>query len=404
MTQAVLKSERILLMDALRGFALLGILMVNWMIMSWPQLWTDMLHLEKWTSNIDKAAIWLIHYLFEYKFFSLFSFLFGMGFAVQFMKAKDNGENFIPYYLRRQFLLLLIGIAHAWLLWPGDFLVLYALQGMLLIIFRKAREKTLLIWSVVFLLIPFLMSLAFYAFASSGEEAITMLRNDFEKVIRPDIINHIEQSYAMYPSDNAADVWKIRINDTGRFYESLPFWWWNSFAMFLLGLYAGKKRFFQRLGELNPLIWKLWIVTAIFGFGGNVIFVWAYHLQNLFVPNEYNVIYAFMQILSVPSLTTFYVCSFALLSQNISGQKLLSIFAPMGRIALTNYVMQSLIISLILFGFGMGYYGKIAPSWGILCCLGIFSFQLLFSHWYVRYFSYGPLEWIWRKFTYLKNN
>jgi uncharacterized protein len=400
MIQPVLKSERILLMDALRGFALLGILMVNWMIMSWPQLWTDMLHLEKWTSSVDKAAIWLIHYLFEFKFFSLFSFLFGLGFALQFLKAETKGGNFAPYYLRRQILLLLIGACHALLLWPGDFLVLYALQGMLLLLFRKAKEQTLLVWSAIFFLIPLLLSMAFYGYATSGEEAIAQLRNDFEQVIRPDLLQHIERSYAMYPSENTADVWDIKLNDTKRFYESIPFWWWNSFAMFLLGLYAGKRKIFQRLDELKPILKKWWVVTSVLGFGGNVLFVWAYHLQNVFVPNSYNVVYAFMQILSVPTLTLFYVCSFCLLAQRVSGQKLLHLFAPMGKIALSCYVMQSLLVNLILFGFGLGLYGKISPAQGLLWCLGIYGFQLVFSHWYIRRFSYGPLEWIWRKLTY----
>ncbi len=402
MIQPVTKPERILLMDALRGFALLGILLVNWMIMSWPQIWTDMLHLEKWTGSLDKAAIWLIHYLFEYKFFSLFSFLFGVGFALQYLKAESKGESFVPYYLRRQFLLLLIGACHAILLWPGDFLVLYAIQGMLLLFFRKATERTLLIWSAIFFLIPLLLSSAFYGYATSGEEAVTQLRNDFEQNIRPDLLQHIDESYAMYPSENVADVWNIRMDDTARFYGSILFWWWNSFAMFLLGLYAGKKKVFQRLGELKSLLKKWWVVTGVMGLVGNAFFVWAYHLQNLFVPNGYNVVYAVMQIVSVPTMTFFYICSFCLIANHISGQKVLHLFAPMGKIALSNYVMQSLIVNLILFGFGLGLYGKISPANGLLWCIGIYGFQLLFSHWYVSRFTYGPLEWVWRKLTYSK--
>ena len=132
--QAITKTERIAIIDALRGFALLGILMVNWMIMSWPQIWADMLNAEVWTSTIDKASIWIVHYFFEYKFFSLFSFLFGVGFTVQYFKAEKEKTPFAPYYLKRQSVLFLIGALHALLLWPGDFLVLYSVQGILLLI------------------------------------------------------------------------------------------------------------------------------------------------------------------------------------------------------------------------------------------------------------------------------
>jgi len=150
--------------------------------------------------------------------------------------------------------------------------------------------------------------------------------------------------------------------------------------MFLIGLYAGKKRFFQRINELKPSLTKLWVVAGFCGIAGNAVFVWAYHLQNLFVPNLYNVVYAGTQILAVPGMTLFYILSFCLVAGSQFGTKLFRLFAPMGKIALSNYVLQSLIQNILLFGFGFGLYGTVSPAQGILWCLGIYSAQLIFSH------------------------
>lgn len=400
--QAITKTERIILIDALRGFALLGILMVNWMIISWPQIWADMLHTEIWSSAIDKVAIWAVHYFFEYKFFSLFSFLFGIGFTVQFFKAEKEKTPFVSYYLRRQFVLFLIGALHALLFWPGDFLVLYSMQGVLLLLFRNAKTKTILISSVIIFLIPFLLTLGFYLAASNDAGMMTQLQNEYTNTITPDLTQHNERSYAIYPVGNFSQIFSMRMDDTMRFYKSLPFWWWNSFAMFLLGLYAGKEKFFQRMDEMKDTLKKIFLISGITGIGGNIIFVWAYHNQNLFIPNMYNVIYSMFHIISVPTMTLFYITGFYFISKTLNGKKLITLLAPMGKIALTNYVMQSIICNFILFGFGLGLYGSISPSIGLLFSMGIWLFQLVVSNWYVKRFSYGPLEYIWRSVIYKK--
>ncbi|MBK6611431.1 MAG: DUF418 domain-containing protein [Sphingobacteriales bacterium] len=296
----------------------------------------------------------------------------------------------------------MIGIFHALLLWPGDFLVLYAIQGLLLLLFRKAQPKTILIFSIIFFLIPILLTLTFYLAVANDASLMSQLQNDFKNIITPDLIQHNEKSYSIYPSGNFIDVFVMRMDDTLRFYQSLPFWWWNSFAMFLLGLYAGKKQYFQRIEELKSKIKYIFYLSGILGITGNIVFVWAYFHQNLFVPNIYNVINSIFHFIAVPTMTIFYITGIYLLSKVRVGEVIVELLAPMGKIALTNYVMQSLFCNILLFGFGFGLYGKISPSEGLVFCILIWLIQMLLSNWYVKRYSLGPLEYLWRKAAYKK--
>ncbi|MCC6816800.1 MAG: DUF418 domain-containing protein [Saprospiraceae bacterium] len=372
------------------------------MIISWPQIWADMLKVEVWPSDLDKGVIWLIHYLFEYKFFSLFSLLFGLGFAIQYKKSEADNNNFTTYYIKRQLILLIIGVIHALLLWPGDFLVLYSIQGLLLLFFRKAKPKTILLFSGIFFIVPIILTTSFYLAASFDSSLLSQLNDEFTNSITPDLINHNKISYSIYPVGNFWEVFSMRMDDTLRFYKSLPFWWWNSFAMFLLGLYAGKKQFITKLDQQKPQLLKTFYISGILGIVGNVIFVWSYNSQNLFVPNFYNVINSIFHIVSVPTLTIFYITSFFLLSRSNFGKTIFDCLAPMGKLALTNYIMQSVICNLLLFGFGFGLYGKVSPSLGLSICICIWFLQMLFSNWYIKQYSIGPIEYLWRWLLYKK--
>ncbi|MFN0176719.1 MAG: DUF418 domain-containing protein [Saprospiraceae bacterium] len=398
----VATSERLQILDALRGFALLGILMVNFMIISWPSLWLDMLDLEHWQGLGNQIAIWLVHFVFENKFFSLFSFLFGIGFSVQWFKAKAEGTEFPAYYLKRQFILLGFGMLHGLLLWPGDFLVLYAVQGMALLLFRNCQTRTLLIWSAVFFLIPILLMASYYFASQSDPAMLAQLQTDFEQQIRPDLLAHIQNSWNLYPNGSLAETAAIRLNDTGRFYASMPFWFWNSFAMFLLGLYVGKRQIFQNLDQHKILIWRVLVMCGLLGLFGNVFFVKTLAEANVYVPNLATLLNALFFPIAIPTMTLFYVALFCTLREAKFFQKILQTLAPMGKIALSNYVMQSLIINVLLFSFGFGLYGQISPVLGLGVCLVIYFFQLWFSHWWTARHQFGPLEWVWRRLTYGK--
>ena len=134
----VARTERIQVIDILRGFALFGILLVNMELFSHP-VQQAIFGLKEWTTLADRLAVWGIRFLAEGKFYSLFSFLFGLGFALQILRAEERGTRFVPFYLRRLLILLLIGLAHGIFLWTGDILVLYAILGALLLLFFRRR-------------------------------------------------------------------------------------------------------------------------------------------------------------------------------------------------------------------------------------------------------------------------
>ena len=147
----VARTERIQVIDILRGFALFGILLVNMELFSHP-FQQIMLGYDELTSLADRLAVWGIELLAEAKFYPIFSFLFGLGFALQIQRAEQRGTRFVPFYLRRLFILLLIGLAHAIFIWVGDILVLYAFLGaILLLFFRRRSSRTLLIWAGIML-------------------------------------------------------------------------------------------------------------------------------------------------------------------------------------------------------------------------------------------------------------
>src|SRR3989338_9565329 len=155
-------SQRLEVIDVLRGWAVFGILLVNMQVFSGPG---DPLREELWTGTAERAAMQLVLFLADSKFWTLFSFLFGLGFALQMRRAEARGAPFLPLYLRRLAVLLVIGLLHAFLLWTGDVLHIYALLGFLLLLFRTCSARTILL--------------------SRSEEHTSELQSQFHLLCRP---------------------------------------------------------------------------------------------------------------------------------------------------------------------------------------------------------------------------
>ncbi len=166
----VRQSERIQIVDILRGFALFGILLVNMELFSHP-IQSFVLPADPNMPWYDQVAQWLVRFLAEGKFYALFSFLFGLGLTLQMGRVEARGGRFAPLYARRLLVLLVIGVIHAFFIWIGDILMLYALLGFVLLLFRKAKPRTLLIWAVIFWALPILFN-----FGSAG--LIALARSD----------------------------------------------------------------------------------------------------------------------------------------------------------------------------------------------------------------------------------
>ena len=397
-------AERIQIVDILRGFALFGILFVNMTIFSQP-MQAIVLPADPNLPFYDRAALWLIHALGEGKFYALFSLLFGLGLTLQMERIEGRGGRFVPLYARRLLVLLGIGLVHAFLIWMGDILILYALLGFLLILFRKARPRTLLIWVVILIALPLLFSAAataLIAWASNFPEATSQIEQSFAQT-EAAFVSDLQRAAQVYTHGDFAAITAQRVSDYfGIGMTGFAVMGFNVMAMFLLGVYFGKRGFFKNLPENQGLFRKLLLWGLLIGLTGNLLYA------TLIIPISriYQTWTLWLattgQTVGAPLLMLAYVSALCLLALSPGWGKRLRVLAPVGQMALTNYLMQSIICTLIFYGYGLGLFGKVGHAAGIALAIAIYLLQIPFSHWWMKRFYYGPAEWLWRSLTYLK--
>jgi uncharacterized protein len=385
--------ERIDVVDVLRGLAVGGILIGN---MQWfsgngmlPQ------EIAAALPALDRATLFLIHFLVEGKFYSIFSMLFGFGFALQIARAEERGDAKAAVFKRRLFWLLIIGLLHAYLLWAGDILSVYAVMGFVLLLFRRKSDASLLKWAFWLMVVPIvsytLLYLAFRTFAPP--EAIAEMQAGGAERFRQTIALVSQGSYvSILTGFNLEYV-------AGRymgliFGMRLP----KILAMFLIGLYIYRRGVFHDLDAHRPFIRKAFIYSLVLGLVGNALFAWFAGSESPFPPSALAIVGVIGYAFGVPSLAIA-IASFVALMWP-AWKRALSILAPVGRMALTNYIMQTVICVTIFYGYGFGLYGRLGLFQVILIALAIFASQIVLSTIWLRYFKFGPLEWIWRQLTY----
>ncbi|RCK76820.1 MAG: putative membrane protein [Anaerolineae bacterium] len=397
-------AERIQIVDILRGFALFGILFVNMTIFGHP-IQAVVLPANPNLPFHDRAALWLIHALGEGKFYALFSLLFGLGLTLQMERIEGRGGRFVPLYLRRLLVLLGFGLIHAFLIWMGDILILYALLGFLLILFRKAKPRTLLVWVVIFIALPLLFNAAvtgLVAWAGTIPEAASQIEESFAAA-EAGFVTDLERAYQVYASGNFAQITTQRVHD----YFSMGLagfivMGFNVLAMFVLGVYFGKRGIFKNLPENQGLFRKLLLWGFLLGLSGNILYATLIMPISRVYPTGTLWLATAGQAVGAPLLMLAYVSALCLLALHPLWGKRLQVLAPVGQMALTNYLIQSIVCTLIFYGYGLGLFGKIGHAAGIGLTFVIYLLQIPFSHWWMKRFYYGPAEWLWRSLTYGK--
>ena len=400
----VQQNERIQIVDILRGFALFGILFVNMTIFSRP-IQAILFPIDPTTPWFDLAAEWLIHFLGEGKFYALFSMLFGLGLTLQMERIEGRGGRFVPLYLRRLLVLLGIGIVHAFLIWMGDILIMYALLGFLLILFRKAKPRTLLVWIFILIALPLLLNSAATGLVELGRsvpEGATQIEAGFAGTIAG-FTTDLENAYRVYANGNFAEITAQRIYDyTSMGLMAFFVMGFNVMAMFLLGVYLGKQGIFRDLEANRDLFRKLLAWGLPIGLSGNALYA-TLILPMSRIELTWPLLLATMaQGIGAPLLMLAYVSAFCLLALSPGWGKRLQMLAPVGQMALTNYLTQSIVCTLIFYGYGLGLFGKMGGAMGIGLTIVIYLLQIPFSHWWMKRFKYGPAEWLWRSLSYGK--
>jgi uncharacterized protein len=400
--------ERLLLLDVLRGFALCGVFVSNAYIhMSGLELVPRATREALMASRVDVVADFLFERLLSGKAMAIFSFLFGLGFAVQLGRAEERGASIVPVYARRLGVLLLIGLTHLFALWYGDVLHLYAVVGFVLLLFRQVPERRLLCWSLVLMLVAPVVVIAVLKlvplWASSQEvvQAVSRANGARTSEIRARTLEAF-QSGAYLTTARANIEFHLRV-----FFKPLMV----SYALvtlgrFLLGLVAGRRRLFHDVSGNRPLFRRLLGWGLGVGLVGNGAGWLLRHLSSTgvipkgtpwmtFVP-------AFIWEVGVLGFASFYVAGLSLLYLRPRAWRLLSVLAPAGQMALTNYLGQTVLSQLVFYGYGLNLIGKLRPSLCLLLIFGLFWVQVLVSHLWLARFRFGPVEWVWRSLTYGK--
>lgn len=398
-----LGTKRIQTLDMLRGLAIFGILIVNMPLMNAP-LVTIISGIKLWPSLPDQIAMGIIKFLFEGKFYILFSLLFGYGFWLFLNKAMPEGRSVIPLYRRRIFYLLLFGIAHVLLLWPGDILVFYALMGFILILFRNTSDRKLVKWAVGFLAVPIVLTgimVLFVYLGSSIPEVKAGMEASFAEQ-QEQVTAVINNALEVYASGSFSEIVQMRLTEYAMLLPGVLFFYPNVLAMFLLGQYAARKGYLRNPEQHLPFFRKTLRIGLVTGIPLNLLYAGVYSLANLSQPS----IYTFLVTLTIgiggPALTLAYVSAILLMLQQGTLKCLSNKLAPVGRMALTNYLMHSIIAAILFLSHGFALYGKVSVWQGVLITIIIFAMQIPFSNWWLSRYKFGPFEWLWRSLTYGK--
>lgn len=394
-----LGTERARILDILRGIALFGVCVANYPVLSLYIFQSLEVRSAMPTARLD--MIWrFIHLaLIDGKFYTLFSLLFGIGFSIILLRCEKSGRNGLSVFYRRIGILILIGLAHILLLWEGDILLLYAILGMMLPLFRNVPDKTLMILIVLFILSPILidtikvasggrwnMSRPLRRLAEAKDASLGITDNNF-----PTWLLHHKSYPDLLKYNTSGILWRyMDLLDSNRLFKV--------FGIFLLGFVTGRKMIYTNLEANRVLLRRIKFWGFLAGLPGSIAYAWFNGGQSL--PAPAGLLDTVLYSLSVVPLALAYASATALLFLRNPLHSGLKVFAAPGRMALTNYIMQTVMAIVIFYGLGFGWGATMGLVYVVFIAIGIFTLEIVWSHWWLRFFHYGPLEWIWRQLTY----
>lgn len=389
--------ERVTSLDVLRGCAVLGILIMN--IQSYamigaayinPTAYGDLSGLNKW--------VWIVSHVFgDQKFMTLFSIMFGAGIVLMSNRAEEKEHRAAGLHYRRIFWLFVIGMMHAYLLWYGDILVTYAICAVFAFLLRKLSPKKLLIIGFIVIAVP---SLLYWLFGWSMQfwppESVEGLRGSWKpgaEAIAKEITAY-QSGWLDQMAQRAPTAFWFQT------FLFLIFQGWRAGGLMLVGMALLKwgiiaaqrpPRFYRTMLAAGFVIG---LPVVICGVTRNFAAGWALN-YSMFFGFQYN----YWGSLFMASA---YVGVVMLICQAKPLEKFTRLFAAVGRTALSNYLLQTLLCTTIFYGHGFGLFGKVERAGQVPIVLAIWVVQLIVSPIWLRYFKFGPAEWLWRSLTYWK--
>ena len=383
--------ERIQTLDVLRGVAVAGILFANVLAFFGLSFMPPDRAAALPTAAADHVAEFLEHVFVDGKFYSIFSLLFGIGFGVQ---LSRGGDAAMPRFKRRLRILLGIGAIHAFLIWAGDILMLYALLGFTMPWFARKPNRALVRWTVILLAVPtalYVVALAAWMVLGSGaaqssppSRVPANMLHFFEAIgtggLKDAFIGNL-----VFLGGRWADLFV-----TMRFPKVL--------AMFVLGLWTVRTGIALSPADHRAILVRWCKLGWGIGLPANLIATWAFERWSYLPPSIGGFLGTAMQGVGIPMLAIGYATTVALLV--VDGRRFISVFAPVGRMALTNYLMHSIICVVLSYGFGFGLWWHTGASRAMAIAAAIIIVQIPLSAWWLSRFRFGPVEWIWRRLTY----
>jgi uncharacterized protein len=382
--------ERVATLDVLRGFAMLGVLLAN--LFELFSLRFTLKDAGPPAGVLDQLASSFIGIAVAGKAQTLLTFLFGFGFAVQLLRAEARNESVMPVYLRRLFALLVIGWLHVLLLSWVDVTWGYALTGFFLLPFVRCSNRTRVIAAFACTIIPSVV----YAIPQVWPTLNGLLFD------RPRDAYVADYAAAVHGGDRLAIMHAHVVLALLWTFGGSVLWYlpWL-LGRFLLGYVAGAQRWFDRDGADHlPLFHRLFAVGALTAMPPIVLGVlarsgvlgWDHSLP-------VNMLFSVLGQLGLLGQVAMYVAIVVILMQRQTWRRVLSILAPVGRMPLTTYWMQSVICTSLFYGWGLDW-GTPPPAACVGLGFAIFALQIAMSHLWLRWYRFGPAEWVWRSVVY----
>ena len=375
----VAPAERLHALDALRGLAILGIVFVNVQFFATPLFSViEYRVVDDFAATADRLAQWLVMVVAQGKLYPLLALLFGYGFGIQLERAGGAGAR----YARRLAALFALGIAHAVLLWAGDVLTAYAVVGAVLALFRRKGDRALLVWAAVLAGVHVLfvvVNAALYTAIGDAEP------------------RGVAEVTAAYGAGSFGEVTAQRVADAAlTIPEGILGAGPGFLAMFLVGYWAQRRDLLRRVEEHRPLLRRVAAVGIGVGGAASAAFATLWWLGD----GRGGLAAGALALSSLALLQTLgYAAGLTLLAHGRRA-RLLAPFRPLGRVALSGYLLQSVLASLVFYGYGLGLYREVGPlAWlGIAAAIAVTCLAL--AALWLHLFRIGPAEWLLRSVTY----
>ncbi|NME71182.1 DUF418 domain-containing protein [Flammeovirga aprica] len=385
--------QRLGVIDALRGFAILGILFAN--ILSWSLFkFTPFTTLEQLPyAELNGTLYSLLSFFIDTKFYSIFSILFGVGFYIQYDRQRNNQEAFLKVYKRRLSFLILFGFIHM-LIWSGDILMLYGMMAFIFIEFRNLAPKKILNWAVILLAFPLITDLIVMLVSPgwmSPEVSLakkTYLDQDPASVV------------AAFESGNFLVTFKQNMHNVmWRWFDFLPSGRpFKVLGLFLLGFYLQSQNFFTDKGRS----WK--VFGGFFAVGALAHFI-GYQIGGsmaLFAETPSDLAYKAIMVFGQICLALSYASLLSIIYYTKWGETIFFPLTAVGKMSFTNYLSHTFIGIVLFYGIGFGLGGQLNLAPIFILAVLIYAFQVAYSYFWLKYFKFGPLEWGWKCLTYKK--